>query len=343
MSDVKNAKQLPQKFYAKHMQPGICEYHNETVLVDTEHMKKMSPSGIGKPVYVLHADVVLETLKEDMHGIISGSFYNPLDGWLWFEFMAIDDIAFQAIANGWAVSNAYIPTESGEGGEWHNCKYDREILNAEFTHMAIVPDPRYEGACILTPDEFKSYQAALQQNLDELQNSKSKPEGIPKMKFFKNKKEEVTTVDAETMVELKNGKTVSIGEMTAALEKRNAEDEKKEEEKKNSEQKVMVNGTEMSIDELMNAYCSLKNEKDEAEKKNAEDSLKDEDEKENASDDEEKDDGEKKNSKEEAPKKDHFKELKNAHTDAKTQVHTIETSMDMVARGAERYGSPKSK
>ncbi len=332
MTDEKhNAKQFPQKYYARHMQPGIAKYADETILVDTGQMQAMMPSAIGKPVYVLHNDVILETLKEDMHGIISGSFYNDLDGWAWFEFMAIDDIAFQAIANKWSVSNAYIPTESGPAGEWHNCPYDRQILNGEFTHLAIVPDPRYEGACIFSADEFKSYQAALRERLGELQNSKSQSEGKKTMKLWKNKKEEVTTVDEDTMVELQNGKSASVKEMVAALELRNAEEKDKAEEEKKNSQKVMVNGAEMTVDELMNAYCALKNEKDEEEKKNAESEKEDEE-------------GEKKNSKDgdgDGDEVDHFKELKNAHTKQENQTVVIETSMDKIERGRQRYGSAK--
>ncbi|MGH9864814.1 MAG: hypothetical protein ACRD4H_05295, partial [Candidatus Acidiferrales bacterium] len=65
--DVQNSKQFPAKFYARHMQPGIARYADETILIESEVMKRMLPSAIGKPVYVLHKDVILETLKEDMH------------------------------------------------------------------------------------------------------------------------------------------------------------------------------------------------------------------------------------------------------------------------------------
>ncbi len=342
MADEKqNAKQFPAKFYAKHMQPGIARYENETILVDTEHMKLMMPSFIGMPVYVLHQEVKLETLKEDSHGIISNSFYNDLDGWFWVEFMATDDIAFQAIANGWSVSNAYIPTEWGGGGTWHNCPYDRQILNGKYTHLAIVPDPRYEGACILTPDEFKSYQAAQRERLTELQNSKS--EGKRTMKFWKNKKEEVATVDEDTMVELQNGKSASLKEMIDAVEAK----EKSDEIKNAGDQKVMVNGKEMTVTELTNAYCALKNASEEEEKKNAEaDADEEAEEMTNSDEDEEKknesdDEGEKKNSADE--KKDHFKELTNAHLNAKPEVTTIETSMDKLARGKLVYGSPAKR
>ncbi len=334
--EKQNAKQFPAKFYAKHMQAGIAKYDKETVFIDLENMKRMMPSGVGKPVYVLHVDEInMETLKEDSHGLISGSFYNELDGWLWFEFMAMDDIAFQALGNGWSISNAYLPTKSGPAGTWHNCPYDREIIDAHFTHLAIVPKitARYEGACVFTPDEFKMYQAARRQQLAELQNSKS-TEGKIIMKFFKNKKEEVATVDAETMVELQNGKTVSVQEMINAMEeKKNADEEadkkkKEDDEKKNSDQKVMVNGVEMALDDLINSYCAMKNAQDDAEKKNAEDEEK---EKKNA------EEAEKKNALE---KKKNFDELKNAHLNGKgAEVRIVETSMDKMKRGQERYGS----
>lgn len=337
--EKKNAKQFAGKFYAKHMQPGLARYENETLLVDIEAMKKMMPTGVGKPVYVLHQDVNLDTLKEDAHGFISGSFYNDLDGWFWFEFLAIDDIAHQAISNGWKVSNAYVPTGWGEKGTWHNCDYDREVLTGEYTHLAIVPDPRYEGACILSQDDFKMYQAAQREHLNELQNSKSpNSEGKKLMKFWKNKKEEATAADPDAFMEIKNDKgetvQVTVQQMIDAVTNanKNSDDDKKE-EKEN--QKVMVNGEEMPLSELMNKYCDMVNKLNSDEKKNAEDDEdKDKDEKKNAEADDKKDDEkeEKKNS------KDHFEELRNANK-AALAVMNIETSMDKVSRGKSRYGS----
>ena len=351
-----NARQFPRAYYARHMQPGICVYNDETILVDADHMKAMAPSFVGKPVYIGHQPVDLAKLKEQAAGYISDSFYNELDGWLWVKFVAIDDTAHDAIQRGWAVSNAYVPLQwDDKPGTWHNAPYNRQILAGEFTHLAIVPDPRYERACIFSPDGFKSYQAEQKEKLNELQNSKKEPK--PMFNLFKNKREAVTAdkVDADTMVELPDGSSVLLSEMVnsvsaaRAAEKKNESDEaakKAEEERMNSE--IEVGDEKMPLKELISRYSQLTAKKNEAEGDEG-------DEKKNADDEEakKKAEEEKANSlaAEEAAKKaaeaiaraegkKSFEELKNANQKA-TVSRPVESSLDKVARGASRYGSGK--
>lgn len=364
--DILNASQFPQVFYARHMQPGLARYEDGTILVDTDGMKAMLPSAVGKPVYVNHQGVDLQNLKQQADGYITEAFYNTLDGWAWFKILAVDDKAHNAIKKGWSVSNAYRVTEWKGGGTKNNCPYNREVRNGEFTHLAIVPDPRYENAGIYSPEEFKAYQDDLKKKHDDIHISNSK--GKPMFKFFKNKKEEVAAdkIDNDTMVELQNGKTVKVSEMIAAMEA-------KEDEKKNSktgEQKITVGGKEMTVTELANAYCAKMNKKnekeddedmeneggkgeaeeeeeegEEAQKKNKKKNAK-KNTKKNSDDKNEKDEKDKKNSKggdDELTEVDdkYFDELRNAH---KKEVHNetdpmISTSFDDIARGKARYGS----
>lgn len=331
--EKKNAISYPSIFYAKHMETGLCGYENETILIDGDNLKNMIPTFVGKPVYVHHQEVDLDNLKEQAHGYIVESFYNEIDGWLWVKMLLVDDIAKQAVANGWSVSNAYIPTEWGAGGTHHNVPYDRKIVNGEFTHLAIVPNPRYEEAKILSPDEFKTYQSLKKERLEELHNSLSTKEqkGNTMFKFFKNVKQEVSSVDSDTLVEIKNAKgeasEVKISEMVDALlnakknesdakEKDKAEEGKEEGEKVNMGATIRVGNEDMTIGDLVNAYNNMlnakKNADEEAEKKEKE---------------------EKENSK----SVNHFEELKNANSNFKPEVTTIELSMDKLARGKQRY------
>jgi hypothetical protein len=337
-----NAKQFPKVFYARHMLPGLAGYNDETILVDTDAVKSMTASGVGKPVYIGHQDVNLETIKEDAAGYIADSFFNELDGWGWFKFIAIDDKVYEAIANGWAVSNAYVPQEWGSGGTLNNCPYNRRIVGAEYTHLAVVPDPRYEGACILTPDEFKIYQSEKKSQLDELRNSKSKTQskGTTIMKFFKRTKEEVNAVDDETLVEIKNDKgetvEISVKEMADAVLNAKKNEDDKEKEKNNDNLEVLVGDETMPLSELVNRYNAMKkNAEDSDEDKEKENESDDEDEEKDNESDEDKD--EKKNSSTAKDKKKNFEELRNAHR-APGGVFTIETSSDKLARGKERYG-----
>lgn len=335
MTDIENAKQTPKVYYAKHMQAGICGYNDETILVDSDQMKSMAKSFVGKPVYVGHQVVDLANIKEQAAGYISDSFYNEVDGWLWVKFVIVDDNAHDAIAKKWAVSNAYVPTQwNDSGGTWHNCRFDRQIMAGEFTHLAIVPDPRYEGACIMSPDVFKIYQAEKKTKLNELHNSLT--DGVKKIMFnlFKNSRTPVAAdkVDAETMIELEGGKVVSVQEMINAVSCESKED--KDDELMDSE--VTVGDEKVSIKELISRYNKMnmqnsidadKAAKDAAEKAN---SLAAEEAAKAAAD----------KAAAEAGKK-HFDELRNAADNAKVEVKTIETTMNKLQRGKSRYGSDK--
>lgn len=336
--EKENAKRYGKVFYCRHMIPGLCGYEDETVLISADAMKRMAASFEGKPLYVLHDKRTeaerVATLQETSQGYVTETFYNELDGWLWSKFIAVSDDAFTAIGEGWKVSNAYVPLEYGGGGVHNNIPYDREILNADMTHLALVPDPRYEAACVMTPDEFKMYQEKNREQLNEMRNSKTEKEGFI-MKFFKTKKEAVTEIDSDTMVEIKNAKgevvEMSVAEMVNAVEAK----QKKDAEESQNSAKIKVGKTEMTIQELVNAYektCAT-DDKD-AEKDNESDEDEDK-EKENEG---EKDDESKNSKSDNEP--DHFKELSNAgQKSGEGKPYRIENNNQKVNRGVTRYGS----
>jgi hypothetical protein len=346
--------QKPTVFYAKHMQPGICKYDKEVVLVDTDALKKMAATGLGIPVYVFHQNVDYSSVKQKSCGWVIESFYNELDGWLWFKILVIDDEGRQAIARGWKVSNAYVPSEWGMGGKKNNCPYDREVVDAVFTHLAIVPDPRYEEACLMSVDEFKAYQECKRRELAELKNSLTDQplKGFPMFKFLQAKKEEVTDASKltpETIVEIRNDKgeleqNISLGELVNAVKgKKNSDDEDKEKKKKADEMEnatVDIDGEVIPVKELINRYRKMNEKKnaDEAEaKKKADEEKKNADEK-AKKDKEEAEAEEKKNAH-------FFDEIRNAQATANAEIvkqannNVVETSGDQLKRGQARYGS----
>lgn len=334
MSEKQNIANLPKAYYARHMQPGICKYDDEVVLVDTDALKKMTLTGEGIPVFIHHQDVDLDTVKEKAAGYITESFYNPLDGWAWFKFLAIDDDVHVNIAKGWKVSNAYKASEFGRGGTKNNCPFNREILNGKFIHLAIVPSPRYENADIFNPAEFKAYQEKLQQELQERQNSKPEPKGNP-MKLFKNKKEELT-IDGNDTVETVHGERPisTLVEFYNAKAKKNSEGE--DEQDSDMENTVEVDGETVPMKELVNRYNALKTRCNEAEdkiKENEAEKAKAEEEKQNALDAEKK--------RKEAEGRNNFEELRNAHNTSKPQMPTISSPAAAQVRAANRYGSNK--
>lgn len=336
----KNAKEMPKAYYCRHMASGVVGYENETILVDTDTMKRMAASFVGKPVYVYHQDVNLDTLQEEMDGVVSDCFYNELDGWLWSKFIVVSDEGQDKIKEGWSVSNAYIPLGWGDGGTQHNVPYNRKVLDAEFTHLAIVPNPRYEKADIYTPEEYRQYQEERRNELKQIQNSK--PTGAKIMlKLFKTDRKEVTANEADenTLVEITNAKgekqEVSIKDMAAAVIK-NAEDEakKKEEEKTNMEDEVQVGDEKMPLKELVNRYnAMMKKNSDDAdkEKKNAEEKAAEEKKAE-----EEKKENEK-IAEEEKKNASKLEELKNAADKGAAATVVVQTIQNKVALGKSRY------
>lgn len=213
MEDLKFSK----RYYARHIKEGVVHYlengKDVLYLVTNEALRKMNKTFEGKPIYVGHVDsVTKENLKSGVGNVIK-SFYNELDGAWWTEII-VDDEGQSYINKGWAVSNAYQPTELGSGGQYHDIDYQKEVKNGEYEHLAIVDNPRYEESVIMTPDEFQDYQDKLKAELDKLKNSKEN---------------EMTSEEVNAMVEsLKNSLADTINEAV-----KNAVEEKLAEAKKN--------------------------------------------------------------------------------------------------------------
>lgn len=284
----KNEKEENKVYYCKHIAPGVCAYKDETIFIGEETLKNMDKSFSGKPIFIDHQTVDPETEKEDAVGYVVESFYLPEDGTHWAKLLIIDDKGHQAIKEGRKVSNAYKPTGFGVGGEWHNVPYNREVTDAYYTHLALVENPRYEEAEIMSAEEFKKYKEAKKSQLEQLQNSKAETSKQGENKMFKLwTKKEVTNSDdiSKVMVELSDGSAVSIGEMVNSVEK----DLKEKEDKKNEchdeevmEKVVKVNGEDMKVSDLVAAFekKDKKNKCNEEEK--AEEEKKEEDKEEKA-------------------------------------------------------------
>ncbi|PHS61011.1 MAG: hypothetical protein COB09_18870 [Thalassobium sp.] len=340
--EKQNAKRFPQTFYARHMEAGLAGYENETILVSTDTIKKMMPSFNNMPIYVEHMtkECHLVDLERDGQGFVTETFYNELDGWCWSKILVTGEEAFDAIAKGWSVSNCYSPTEWGNGGMYHGCPYTREITNGEYSHLAIVDNPRYENACIMTQEEYKIYCDEKKNDLSELQNSIKQKKGLNIM-FFKNKKEEVKVIDKDTMVEIQNDDgtitAVNVMEMAALVEKQNAAKEKEDEkEMANMDSMVDVGGKSMSIKELINEYESITATKNDMDV----DDYTDRDKTKDNADDEDEDEDEVKvkvKEKDNSLEKKRFDELSNAHIKDQAPSNTPWMKMDGLKKGKAKY------
>lgn len=359
LSDLNNARSYPVLYYAKHLASGLAGYENETILIEPDALKEMLPSFVGKPVVVHHQDIELHNL-EGKDGTVIESFYNELDGCAWVKMLIESDEARAAIAKGWSVSNCYLPTKAGSSGMHHNIPYDRKIENGIFKHLAIVPNPRYEEADILTPEQFNLYQKEKKDKLAMLQNAKKDKKMF---KIFKNTREEVNQIDEDTMLDTGDGKVIAIKDMINAVQTAEAIQKSKQNA---LEIKVKVGNEEMTVADLVAKYnATCKNAKKKGKKNEDDDDIDDiddiddKDDMDNADDDEaekdkakdkEKDkenalenalENAKKLADEAAEKLENFKKLMNASNGGNAALvgPKIESTTDKLDRGVARYGS----
>lgn len=358
--------------YGLHFYSGVAEYQEPgmepfRVYLNENTLRSMDASFAGKPIFVDHVDSVedrVDELRKEADGWVIESFYNSSDGKHWVKFILTSEKAFRAVQNGMRLSNAYIPKSYDKGGLWNGVEYSREIKVAEYEHLAIVDNPRYEESVIMTPEEFKKYNQEQEIELKRIANSKDQStEGERKMglNFFKRSKVE-NTIDLEsTMVELpKSKKEMKISELVGEMDRiMNMHGYA------NGDHLVKVGEHEMSVNDLVKKHMDACGEIEKMKAKNAESEDGGEpgkgadDDMENDADEEgtvssgmkdvgdrggdksldnEDDEEKKKEKKENALKK--ASALKNAgpHREAVQPVHII-TNIDRVAKGKARYGS----
>jgi len=274
---MKITNEQPRRYFAKHMVQGVAGYQDFNLYASNDAILKMEKSFEGKPLVVDHQDIDHDNLKNQMDGIVVRSFYNKWDGWHWAEIMAITDAAVDAIENkGWRVSNCYTPRVLDTEGTYLNVAYQQLLEDGEYDHLALVDNPRYEDSVVLTPAEFKAYNAKKEAQF--ISNSKAKkPEGKRMFEFFKKVKIENDLNPEEMIVKLENGVEISISEALDKLSNM-------------SDQTVVIEGQVFTYGELIaNKEEEIKEEKKKEEKEENED---DDEEVENKyeSEDEDKDD-----------------------------------------------------
>ena len=134
-------------FKARFLQAGLVKYDFGVCLLKKETIDKFVNTFMACPVIINHKDNID---KEDVHGEINNIWFSPEDGWFWCSGY-VDDNGAEKVEDGYNVSCQYRITEysNNDKGKLHNGnKYDKEILNGVFEHLAIVKNPRYEDAYI---------------------------------------------------------------------------------------------------------------------------------------------------------------------------------------------------
>lgn len=262
-------------WYGLHFYPGVAEYREPDkepyrVFLNESTIRKMDATFPGRPVFVLHTEDELkgksvDELREMADGWVIESFFNAADGKHWAKFITVTEKAEQRIRQGWTLSNAYFWSNSTRGGQWNGVDYQREITEAEYDHLAIVPNPRYEESIVLTPEQFKTYNEEKLSELRRLQNNKK--EDTMKLKFFERKKVE-NQADLENLVVLlpqsKRELTIqdAVEKLDTLLLKNADQPLEKASVKIDDEETLTVSELKEKYVALKNAYKEMENEDD---------------------------------------------------------------------------------
>lgn len=159
------------------------------VLLKKETLDASLPSMVGTPVIIQHQNVTKSNADKLRIGTISNAYFNEPDGWYYCEGIIWDEEAKDLIDKGWSVSCSYdFLAYNDEGGVENNIKYDKEFTKLNFTHLAIVDNPRYERANIIFNSKEKDMLLEeLKKLIFKVENSKENDEMIDNEKVDKRK------------------------------------------------------------------------------------------------------------------------------------------------------------
>lgn len=138
------------KFKSRFIEPGLVSYRDTPggglELLRKETIDRCLASAIGNPLTIGHVRVTPENMGEVSKGYVTDVSYNVEDGWYYCDGTVDCEKARDLIRGGQSPSCAYAVMSFGPGGSYHGIKFDREITDIVFQHLAIVEKPRYEGA-----------------------------------------------------------------------------------------------------------------------------------------------------------------------------------------------------
>ena len=138
-------------FISRFIEPGLAHYKElGDIVITKETLDKFIQSMVGCPVIIDHKDVTDKNVDKLRVGTISRVWFNEMDGWYYCEGVLTDDEAIDLVKNqGWNVSCSYSFVSEESQKTYHGKPIDMVFTDGEFLHLAIVEDPRYEGANIV--------------------------------------------------------------------------------------------------------------------------------------------------------------------------------------------------
>lgn len=266
VATLKNA--TAQRYRTNFIEPGIVSYKSEgegDLLVTKDALDRMLPTFIGMPVFnEIHKDIdsdlafrfreASDDEKRDLaDGIVADAMYNPETGWYDAVLLIWDEPTIRNIEQfGYSVSCAYdIEEVDNTGGSWHAMPYDAELISGKYVHMAVVPNPRYEGARIVKNSKGTQEDTVNIRIFKKAENADEKKS--PKQaKNMDPPKEEEVMENMDGMVEMPDGSEVPLEELIAMYKEKMTEKENMG-TRYSAEDMIEVDGESMSIGDMINA------------------------------------------------------------------------------------------
>jgi hypothetical protein len=193
-----------------------CQPEGATILVEQDALERMQNSFVGKPVTIDHQEVDPSTVSDgEAEGVVTRVWRDAATGWFKCEFLVWTPEAQEHAADTkWSVSCAYDPLKTDDtGGEWHSVHFASRMLEGQYTHLALVENPRYEKARI-NPVLLNSKVLANRRN----RKGGSMLEGIVKWWKKGGSRTNALTANPDEKVDLGNGKEASFKELMSALD-----------------------------------------------------------------------------------------------------------------------------
>lgn len=233
----------------------------EIVYIPEDHINDIANSFIGTPVIIGHQELNEEILKDQQVGKIEKVWIE--DGWGYCKFSLDNKIAKNLISNGYSVSCSFYDEEIEEAGVHNNIPYNVKLIKVRPCHLAIVENPRFEGAKIYNNsiDNKVCINDSFMLKRFKRKNQMEKKE--------EEKKDNANEQEAlSSFMERIEGKIDAIANMEKA-ESESMDNEMDDETKALYENEVDIDGEKMSVGDLVENY--RKNKKDNTVEKDEDD------------------------------------------------------------------------
>ncbi len=211
-----NGKGRP--FVSRFIEPGIAHYKElGDILITKETLNKFINTMVGCPVIIEHEDVTDANADKLRVGVVSRVWFNEMDGYFYCEGILTDPEAIDLVKNqGYNVSCAYSFVSDNTKRTHNGKEIDMEFIDGEFLHLALVKDPRYEGANIVVnkSDDIKYIAVGKDGDkhiipLEKIEDKKQREEMEKKSKNLKDldkNDKDFDTILKEKMTEKKEEK-----------------------------------------------------------------------------------------------------------------------------------------